>query len=261
MTQYSTNSDFSTDADSTVATGNATTNITGWTVISPTGGSAGANSTYTITADAGAQGGKYCAGDETGWAAAVHFLQFDDVGTIATSTEVDWLFRFRIPGSLSADKTVAKLIVSGSNYYAMRVFSSGAAQFYYYQGTSPWSSIGSADSTPNRAGTPAALAHSTWYWARVHKTAAGAWSWKMWSGAVGDEPSGWSLGDGGSGGTSDTNVTTGTTGVGYLATNEDMDYDWFSVGTAGDSAPSPGGGGGGGSILPILASYNRRRAA
>ena len=64
------------------------------------------------------------------------------------------------------------------------------------------------------------------------------WSWKVWSGAYGDE-GGWDLGDGGAGGTSDTSRTSGTTGVGINGSTDDSDFDWFSVGTAGDDAPGP----------------------
>lgn len=254
MTQYSTNSNFSTDAGSTQATGNATTNITGWTVVNPTGGSAGANSTYTITAEAGAEGGKYCAAQETGWDTAAHFLSFDDAGTIATSTACEWLFRFRFPALSSNETLVGKFLYSGGNYYSLRCFTSGAAQLYYYQGTSAWSSVGAADSTPDRSGTASAFTTATWYWGKVVKTAAGLWSWKAWDGVIADEPAGWSLGDGGSGGTSETTVTTGATGIGMRDVNQDIDYDWFSVGTGGDTAPVPGGGGGGaGLIVPLSA--------
>lgn len=238
MTTYTTNSDFSTDAVSTAADGNPnTTAITGWTVLDPLDTSGGPNSVYTITSDGG--GGKYCAWTETGWGQNDHTMGFNALGSFdATTADMDWLFQFDLP-SLSKFEVVGKFLWNSSNYYGLYVTTSGEVQLYYFIGVSFWASLGSLITTPDAGSS--ALSAGTKYWCRVHRTSAGAWSWKIWSGAVGDEPGSWSVGDGGSGGVSNTTVTTGQSGIGGYQGTSQINYYWFAAGT-GEAAPGPSGG-------------------
>lgn len=229
--------DFGAYTVGTVANNSAVDAVANWTVISPLD----AFRAWEIKADAASPGGKYLEARDNAGGDAVAFMQFDTPGTLPAATALEWLFEVELT-SLAANNTVAKLIYSGGNYYALEVFTNGSARLDYYQGTSPWSSVGSADPTPDRAtGTPAALTTGKKYRFKVRRTAANQWSWKCWAPADGAEPAGWSVGDGGAGGVADSNVTTGQTGVGFRVVNSVINYGYFAVATAGDSAPEPGG--------------------
>ena len=227
MTQYSTNSDFSTDAAGTTAHGTATAAITGWTHQHPLGAFSDLRLTV-ITEEGGTEGGKFALIDDTGFGNAAHLVSMNGPGSIAAETETEVLFRFRIAAALSGSTTLGKFRseVPPGNHYTLQADASGNVVLWYYVGTSPSTTVG--------ASVTKGLVADTWYWARVYVTTAGAWSWRVWSGAVGDEGA-WDVSA-----ASNATQNSGYVGIGMLASTQILHYDWFSVGTAGDAAPSPG---------------------
>ena len=229
MTTYSSNSDFATDSVGTIADEVSTTAITDWTWI---------HSQANWYAEIVAQGddSKAVELNNGGTANRNVLLAMDGPGSIAASTETDCLVRFYFD-SLAANNHVLRMRAGGAiadGYYTLVVFSSGNARMQYWTNLAASAHIGSE--------VAKGVAAATWYWARINVTSGGAWSWRIWSGAVGDEPGSWD----GTG--TNTTRTGGYVGIGGLDYNGLPDrFDWFSCGTAGDSAPSPGGGS---SIIP-----------
>lgn len=228
MTQYNTNADFSTDATGTVSnchTGNATT-ITGFTAQSPTGAFDSLRQA-TITAG-GTVGAKYVSLTDTGLGAGTQLLSQNGPGLVGAATDTEILFHFRF-ATLQTDTPygVIRSTASGTFAYGLQATDLvGNWQLLFYHGATPWSGVGSVINK--------GLVANTWYWARIRVTAAGAWSWKIWSGAFSAEP-GFDVTA-----ASETSQTSGYVGVGAIKTTEmPVDYDWFSAATLGDTAPGP----------------------
>lgn len=225
MTQYATNSDFSTDAAGTVASANATAAITGWSWLQPPNSG---NFWKATTTAGGTLGTDFVRFSDSGWGSAPVFLAFAAPGQIAANTETDWLIHFRV-GVLAANTALVHLRdpnVSPFHYYSLVVDASGDVQLQRWLGGNPDAGIGT--------NIAKGLAANTWYWARVHVTAAGAWSWRVWAGAFSSEPGTWDVS-----GVTDTTSNSGYCGVGlYTDSALPVDFDWFSVGTGTDLAPT-----------------------
>lgn len=234
--------DFSTRTGT--ATVSAPTGISGYTLFAPSG-SASYISAQIVT-DATAIGGKLLRLQDSGWGGGPVIITPDAIGSVAAGTETEILVGFRLGLSNDADSPAhgrmvpAMLRTTDASASPVRIYGVGYRrtaststrfQGWYFQGVDDWSNLG-----PEKTLSPSLVANDRW-WVRLHVTAAGSWSWKVWKDGA-SEP-GWDAT-----GTSDTTRTSGYVGAGAadsFTRYDPLDIEWMSVGTGADAAPMPGG--------------------
>jgi len=231
VTQYTLNANFSADQPGTLADCNNTLGITGFTQMLPAGSFC--NLRPYILTPGSPLGPCFVRLTDSGFGQGSGLLAQNGPGNIASATETEILFLFRSAGVDSAS-VFGKIrdtgtSVSGGQFYGLSPPSTTPDQLRlaFWQNNAQLNIIGSAVSKGFSA--------NTWWWARIHVTAAGVWSWKAWLPPFSAEPAGWD-----STGNSETTIQAGFVGVGMDGTtSKPTDYAWFSSATGGDSAVGP----------------------
>jgi hypothetical protein len=235
--------DFSTHTAGTIATVSAPTAISGWTAVMPAS-SAGHVSAEIVT-DAGAIGGKIMRlkdwNGSDSWGGGGKSIVPTTIGNVSSNVATEILVSWKIAESATFDSPLypagfirQQIADPLQMYYVGLDYNSGGAEtlrLWYYNAGNEWSAIGASKDIASTY-TP-----GDWMWVRLRVSAAGGWLWKSWE--QGDsEPGSWQNSE-----ASDTTFTAGYSGVGCIRTgNNPIDYQWFSMGTSGDAAPSPSGG-------------------
>jgi hypothetical protein len=183
---------------------------------------------FTIEADGAALGGKILALDGTSNSAA----SWDDLDSDADRDDAEILMKCRcVALSGSTEPNIGALLRAdgGRNGYYAGIYSTTAIRLR---------KVISSTSSAIVAQTGRTFAVDTWYWIRFRANGT-ALQVRVWP--DGDsEPGTWDID------TTDSDITAaGWVGVFSNGTTTEPDVDYFSVGTNGDTAPSPGGGGGG----------------
>lgn len=201
----------------------------------------------TIQSDATAIGGNSLRLVDTGWGGNPIFMTPDSIGSLSAGVETEVLISWKL-GSLATTGSgyfravfpLLRALSDGSRYNGLGIQNTAGPTYqlrsWYFQGSNDWNNIGSARNVT------ASLSTGEWWWVRMRVTAAGAWSWRAWEGDFSSEPGSWDVS-----GVSQTSQTSGYVGFGSggsFTSIDPIDVQYFSVGTAGDSAPGPSGGGG-----------------
>lgn len=194
---------------------------TGWTSRWTT-----ANSTWAIRSKAGSLSGKTL--EHTGTAAGSHLLTLDSIDADANRANTEILARFR-----TTDVTTTKTI----RLFLRASGAAGAEAGYFIDlpssaGSSVALSMYLAGTTYTATTAAFTFVANTWYYVRLRMNGVNA-SIRVWDASVA-EPGTWLTT------ATDGSITTaGWVGVGGLNYQGTKDFDWFSVGTNGDTAPSP----------------------
>ena len=234
--------DFSTRSGT--ATQASPTAIGGWTLQADSGSASYISAT--IQTDATALGGQSLRLVDTGWGGGLILAWPTAIGSVGTGVATEVLTSFKLgdittnsAGFYRAVVAAARTLLGGTYGYGVcfeRNSNISRVRGWLFNAANDWSALGTAKTIT------ADLGAGEWWWARIAVTAAGSWSWKVWEGPFSAEPGSWDVT-----GVSDTTNTSGYVGVGSsggFTARDPIDFQWFSVGTAGDPAPEPSGGGG-----------------
>ena len=230
MSRYIQNASFGGTAVGTVATSDSVDNVQDTIAhfyAAYPDSTLGDGRPWTITSDGTSEvGGRFVRNVDNSVGDVVGFLQYLPPGTIPASTSFEALYRFRL-SAIGGFVAAGMFLGTSAAFYGLQVESDGDVGLWYFQSGNRWSQVGSTIAK--------GLAVDTWYWARVRRESDNEWKWKVWAGNFVNEPDSWD-----DEGNTDTTLTSGPIGVGMYDNNSDpTDYDWFSAGTEGDTAPGP----------------------
>ncbi|SDE60103.1 hypothetical protein SAMN04487777_11770 [Priestia aryabhattai B8W22] len=185
------------------------------------------NSTWQIASDAGATDGQVLR--HTSTTDARRLMTWDTVGSV--NGDFDILLKFKTTDSLSGN------IPTRIFAYASGSSTQSTQQGYQLDALFPATLRigrtvnGSYSTLASNTAMPIAFTANTWYWFRFRKVGTSLMG-RAWEDGTAEQST-WDVS------TSSTSLSSGSIGIGSYDYNGTRSYDYFSVGTNGDTAPSP----------------------